>query len=237
MTDYMQNARELTEAEPLQNSDWSLERVYRRVLARTLEALDTERAAHEATKAECLEWSKAFRDEAERRKQSEAELQALRDMLVSEREDNLWNSYATGSEADGIWTHMSMSDGEDLVRQCGLDVKARYYDAAIIKAKIPIAARTDATPTCWLYRNSEGHTCVQFVQGLMDLKHWTETPLYPDPPASDVAALVEAAKAFQHYGCPVCSGDCGSANPPVMNCPMQALSAALAPFTKGQNDD
>jgi len=46
------------------------------------EALDTKDAAHEATKAECLEWSKAFRDEAERRKQSEAELQALREAVA-----------------------------------------------------------------------------------------------------------------------------------------------------------
>ena len=65
----------------------------------------------------------------------------------------------------------------------------------------------------------------------------TVSKLLMDPPATDVAALVEAAKAFQHYGCPVCSGDCGSANPPVMACPMQDLRQALAPFTKGKNDE
>jgi len=107
MTDYMQNARELTEAEPLQNSDWSLERVYRRVLARTLEALDTERAAHEATKAE---------------------LQALRE----------WPFVA-------IKLHLALS-------------------------------------------------------------------LQPQ------------------LGCPRCSGDCGSANPPILSCPMQAATEAYKAF-------
>lgn len=52
MTDYMQQARALAESEPFQDGDWSMERLHRRVHARTLEALDTERAAHEATKAE-----------------------------------------------------------------------------------------------------------------------------------------------------------------------------------------
>ena len=77
-----------------------------------------------------------------------AELAEARDIAINEREDNLWNAYAAGSEAAGIWTHLSMSDGEDLVRQCGLDVKARYYDAAIIKAKIPglAAAMFDMSP-------------------------------------------------------------------------------------------
>jgi chromosome segregation ATPase len=50
MTDYTQKARGLTDVEPFQDGDWLMERVYRRVLARTLEALDTERAAHESTK-------------------------------------------------------------------------------------------------------------------------------------------------------------------------------------------
>jgi len=81
MTDYMQKARELTEAEPLQNSDWSLERVYRRVLARTLEALDNERAAHEATKAE-LQIARAMQHAyALDKKEAEVELQALREAL------------------------------------------------------------------------------------------------------------------------------------------------------------
>lgn len=40
--------------------------------------------------------------------------------------------------------------------------------------------------------------------------------------------LLEALKSFQSYGCPVCSGDCGSANPPVISCPMQIAEAAIA---------
>lgn len=40
--------------------------------------------------------------------------------------------------------------------------------------------------------------------------------------------LAEALELFQGYGCPVCSGDCGSANPPVYSCPMIAAHAALS---------
>ena len=40
-------------------------------------------------------------------------------------------------------------------------------------------------------------------------------------------ALADALRALRDFGCPVCSGDCGSANPPVTNCPMAAASAAL----------
>ena len=39
------------------------------------------------------------------------------------------------------------------------------------------------------------------------------------------AQLAEARKAldlFEHYGCPICHGDCSSANPPVDCCPMEA---------------
>jgi len=38
--------------------------------------------------------------------------------------------------------------------------------------------------------------------------------------------LAEARKAldlFEHYGCPICHGDCASANPPVDCCPMEAV--------------
>lgn len=38
----------------------------------------------------------------------------------------------------------------------------------------------------------------------------------------------DALVMVQSYGCPVCNGDCGSANPPVMTCPMQTIHAALA---------
>lgn len=40
--------------------------------------------------------------------------------------------------------------------------------------------------------------------------------------------LLEALKSFQSYGCPVCAGDCASANPPVHSCPMQMAYSAIA---------
>ena len=33
-------------------------------------------------------------------------------------------------------------------------------------------------PIGYVYVNSEGHRCFHFRQGLMDLDHWTETPVY-----------------------------------------------------------
>lgn len=46
-------------------------------------------------------------------------------------------------------------------------------------------------------------------------------------------ALLAALLRWQHSGCPDCSGDCGSANPPVMCCIMQETRAALAKATGG----
>jgi len=37
----------------------------------------------------------------------------------------------------------------------------------------------------------------------------------------------EALRSFQSYGCPVCHGDCASANPPVLGCPMRLAQEAL----------
>ncbi len=47
--------------------------------------------------------------------------------------------------------------------------------------------------------------------------------------AAENARLREALQRWQHYGCPDCEGDCGSANPPVVGCIMQETRAALAP--------
>ncbi len=43
--------------------------------------------------------------------------------------------------------------------------------------------------------------------------------------------LLAALIALRDFGCPACSGDCGSANPPVISCPMQQASAAIAQGT------
>ena len=58
---------------------------------------------------------------------------------------------------------------------------------------------------------------------------WCECPLHTHPPATDVAALVEAAKetnaALERDGDPAFAHL------------ILANKAALAPFTKGQNDE
>lgn len=42
--------------------------------------------------------------------------------------------------------------------------------------------------------------------------------------------LAKALDIFQGFGCPVCHGDCASANPPVSLCPMQIARAALTAY-------
>lgn len=43
----------------------------------------------------------------------------------------------------------------------------------------------------------------------------------------EMERLREALRTMRDYGCPVCSGDCASANPPVNQCPMQMMTAAI----------
>lgn len=43
---------------------------------------------------------------------------------------------------------------------------------------------------------------------------------------ANMAALV-ALKYLQSFGCPVCCGDCVSANPPVSRCPTQEIGSAI----------
>ncbi|MQB00221.1 MAG: hypothetical protein GEU78_08005 [Actinobacteria bacterium] len=45
--------------------------------------------------------------------------------------------------------------------------------------------------------------------------------------------LRAALELWRSFGCPVCGGDCASANPPVLSCPMTEARAALA---GGQED-
>jgi len=69
------------------------------------------------------------------------EIERLREKLIKEREDNLWNAYNTGAERSGEWSHCFMSDGEWLVRELGFDPLKCHYSINEIKAGIPIAAR------------------------------------------------------------------------------------------------
>jgi hypothetical protein len=70
-----------------------------------------------------------------------AENERLREALVAEREENLWNAYNTGSVRDGKWDHLCMSDGEWLARECGFNVSDCRFDDEAIRAAIPKAAR------------------------------------------------------------------------------------------------
>lgn len=49
-----------------------------------------------------------------------------------------------------------------------------------------------------------------------------------DAAETKLAKAKEALDLFQSFGCPVCSGDCGSANPPVMTCPMEIARSTLS---------
>ncbi len=69
------------------------------------------------------------------------EIVRLREALVAEREENLWNAYATGDVRGDEWTHLFMSDGEWLAKECGFDPRQGYYSAEAIRNAIPIAAR------------------------------------------------------------------------------------------------
>ena len=48
--------------------------------------------------------------------------------------------------------------------------------------------------------------------------------------------LAGALGEMQSYGCPVCNGDCGSANPPVMSCPMSQCAEALRQYKEARHD-
>ena len=47
--------------------------------------------------------------------------------------------------------------------------------------------------------------------------------------------LEGAVDVMQSYGCPVCNGDCGSANPPVMSCPMSQCAEALHQYKEARD--
>ena len=58
--------------------------------------------------------------------------------------------------------------------------------------------------------------------------------------AREIERLRGALRLFRGFGCPVCNGDCGAANPSVMCCSMQEADAALSKeprqtFTRSDN--
>lgn len=69
-----------------------------------------------------------------------AEIERLREALVNEREENLWNAYNTGYVRDGKW-HLCMSDSEWLARECGFNVSDCRFDDGAVRDAIPKAAR------------------------------------------------------------------------------------------------
>jgi hypothetical protein len=70
-----------------------------------------------------------------------ARVAVLEEMLVAEREDNLWNAYNVGHVRDGKWNHLCMSDGEWLARECGFNVSDCRFDDEEIRNAIPKVAR------------------------------------------------------------------------------------------------
>lgn len=89
-------------------------------------------------------------------------------------------------------------------------------------------AHIQAAEKAWLTTNG----------GIMEAIHATfvagyeaavnERAAAPSTAAGEREKLREALLIFQNHGCPMCGGDCGSANPPVSSCPMQEARAALA---------
>ena len=128
---------------------------------------------------------------------------------------------------------------------------AGKYDfvAAIIKGfAAHRATRTDATPVAWMYYAEDGQEATQPLKNRLvpNTMGWTEAPLFTHPPATDVAALVEAAKKIMpirvndgpdYAEVYFADGEKHSTHAMTMN-PQDwmDLSAALAPFTKGQPD-
>jgi len=100
-----------------------------------------------------------------------------------------------------------------------------------------LATRTDATPVAWMYEHPDrecGGTEIwperhEYGDG------WTETPIYTHPPATDVAALVEAAKDALPFMTQLRAGICLKTDGKIVSADSayQNLYAALAPFTKG----
>src|SRR5690606_27710599 len=59
-------------------------------------------------------------------------------------------------------------------------------------------------------------------------KYWNSRAALQSQAREDAfGRLIEALKSYMHFGCPVCSGDCHSANPPVRGCPVREAQEAI----------
>ena len=65
----------------------------------------------------------------------------------------------------------------------------------------------------------------EIIDGALDTLAWQRREI--DRLKGDVERLRRVLARWQYSGCPNCSGDCGSANPPVTSCIMDETRAAL----------
>ena len=81
--------------------------------------------------------------------------------------------------------------------------------------------------------NEERKVLVERLRGMKSVRytHVLEATAQIVADGKRIAELEALLKRWQHSGCPNCSGDCGSANPPVHCCIMSETSAALGDKT------
>lgn len=78
---------------------------------------------------------------------------------------------------------------------------------------------------------TDPRTPMEHLQAVIDQARWLPHTAKATALEQIRDALVQATEALsmaQSYGCPVCGGDCASANPPVSSCPMRAYHSSLA---------
>ena len=134
------------------------------------------------------------------------------------------------TQADRTLYHQLLSLGSVNLnrRRMGLPI----VDGFELIAAHRLATRTDATPVAWEWRVKGTTDWIMqrvYPNRANDRTDIERRALYTHPPATDVAALVEAAKetnaALERDGDPAFAHL------------ILANKAALAPFTKGQNDE
>lgn len=150
------------------------------------------------------------------------------------------------TQADRTLYHQLLSLGSVNLnrRRMGLPI----VDGFELIAAHRLATRTDATPVAWDdLANAIRMELIFFRDGaVFDAQVKNETDIlmqlvraFVDPPATDVAALVEAAKDALPFMTQLRAGICLKTDGKIVSADSayQNLYAALAPFTKGQNDE